>query len=96
MKNSTKKILTFLILPAAVLLFSGCGFGQKSTQNTEPAKVQTQTNASTEQQAKTTNLPSLPTDNKQAIDNEIQGIDQSIQAIDATTSADTQDGELGL
>ncbi len=93
MKISTKQILSLLILPVAVLLFSGCGQQPKApvAPSTPVAKQQ-----AAPVDAKNGELPPLPADSKQAIDGEIQGIDQSLQEVEASLATDTQDAELGL
>jgi hypothetical protein len=102
MKNSTKNILAFTMIPLSVLFFSGCSSQQtKNAPAAEKTPTKQQTPATkTESQkspdATSAELPALPADNKQAIDTELSGIDQTLQETDKTLSTDTPDSELGL
>lgn len=97
MKNSTKKILALVILPVAVLVFSGCSQQSKIAPK-ETVQQEQKTTTESQKTAQTTSpeLPPLPADNKQAIDSELSGIDQALQETDESLSTDTPDSELGL
>ncbi|NTV41390.1 MAG: hypothetical protein HGA61_03905 [Candidatus Moranbacteria bacterium] len=101
MKNSTKNILAFTMIPLAVLFFSGCSQQTKNAPAAEKTTAQqqapaTQTESQKSPDATSTELPALPSDNKQAIDTELSGIDQALQDTDKALSADKTDSELGL
>jgi len=101
MNISKKRIFAMTILPIAVLLLSGCGFGSKAPGSASaPAASQESAPATGATVPQPTQapapLPPLPDDNKQAIDSEIQGIDQELQAVDNSIATDAPDGELGL
>jgi len=101
MKNSTKKILALVIFPVAVLIFSGCSQQAKNAPSAEKVTSQQQesktvTEPKKSDQTTTTELPDLPTDNRQAIDSELNGIDQALQETDKSLSTDEVDSELGL
>jgi PBP1b-binding outer membrane lipoprotein LpoB len=99
MKNTLKRILALSMLPAAVLLFSGCGASSTSiTKNPATTTTATQTVQPTTSEKVPTpaELAPFPTDNRQAIDSEISGIDQALQDNDNALSADAPDDELGL
>lgn len=69
-------------------------------EDKKPTKQKTESQSKSQNKQKdpvaTTELPPLPTDNKQAIDSELQDIEKSIQEVDSALSTDTADGELGL
>jgi|GEM_PF-2088743 len=107
MEISKKHILSLTILPAAVLLLSGCSLNPEvskspaapiTAQQAAPKTVTTSPSApqATEATSVSQPLPPLPADNKAAIDSELQGIDKALQDTDAALSQDTTDGELGL
>jgi hypothetical protein len=101
-----KKIALLTIIPAFAIVLSGCG--QPTTPQNPvqmPAKQSdigktspTVQNTDAQKDPSATNEPlaPLPTDNKQAIDSEVQGIDQELQATDKALSTDKTDTSLGL
>ncbi|MEI7621215.1 MAG: hypothetical protein WCJ51_01620 [Candidatus Moraniibacteriota bacterium] len=97
MNSSFKQFFAFLLLPVAVLLFSGCGSDQTvSVKDSAPVSPSPAKPVAPTPAPKVADLPELPADNKQAIDKEIQDLDQTLKETDATLSADATDGELGL
>lgn len=98
--NETKKIAMVAFFPIAVLFLSGCGLKTDQAPPAQPMPTQTSAKSdsakATAQESTVKALPPLPTDNKQAIDVELQSIDQEIQATEASLATDIEDGALGL
>lgn len=96
--DKTKKTILIIIVLVVAVLALGFWLSNRKTPaalphapGAEQGQQQTQV-----QPSKDESLPPLPSDNKQAIESEIQGIDKSIQDTDDALNADTQDIELGL
>lgn len=95
-----KRALLLVLLPLAVFALAGCT-GKKEVEKNSTASIQEksvpqeQTTATQQVQA-TDQLPPLPTDNKKAIDSEINAIDQDLNSIDSSLSADKVDSEFGI
>ncbi|EKE18623.1 MAG: hypothetical protein ACD_9C00281G0004 [uncultured bacterium] len=96
MKISKKRVLALFIVPVAAIVLSGCGAKDKTSTPVPaptPAPQQSMPAPAVESE---NGIPSLPADNKQAIEAEIQGIDQALQEAESSLSADAQDDELGF
>lgn len=107
MKINIKKILLATLLPAFVLVLSGCGNKPADVQKpAQPAQVETKdttapgapgaTGQQTSPATAGDTLPALPSDNTQAIDSEIQSIDQEVKSADDSLANDSTDADLGL
>lgn len=88
-----KKILLLLFIPLIALTLSGCG--KKEAQNPVADPVPTPSTQKTDPNAM---IPSLPSDEKTAIDSEITDINQSIDSniSDPAFIDGTSDAEIGL
>ena len=96
-----KKIVTIASLPMLVLVLAGCGKQSTPTPNKTEAPISQPAQLSAPEKTQPTNvenqLPSLPSDNKAAIDQEISESTKLLdENKDDTTANDLSDAELGL
>ncbi|KKP98021.1 MAG: hypothetical protein US25_C0060G0003 [Candidatus Moranbacteria bacterium GW2011_GWE1_36_7] len=100
--NKMKKLSFLAMIPVAALLLSGCGKQTVPTTTTPPVEKgfnmpnPALQDSNIPKAGETESLSPLPTDNKQAIETEVQSIDKELQQIDTTLSSDAMDAELGL
>jgi len=90
-------IVVIIITTLATALFYALKSKPAAPTNLPEVKVSSPSKpAPPVQQSAPQEIPTLPADNKQAIDSELQGIEQTLQTTEASLSTDIQDGELGL